>query len=56
MLSDRFVPRAFILLDIDADVLVPNPEFGEMGARAIAPRNEDRRLGLDRFECLRNVL
>src|SRR4029077_9081226 len=41
-LADRCVPRAPVVLDIDANVLVPDPEFGEMGARAIAPRYEGR--------------
>ena len=45
-----------VVLDIDANVLAPDPEFGEMGARAVAPRYEGRRFGLDRFERLCNVL
>src|SRR5262249_52917731 len=44
-LPDRFVPRPSLLLDVDAGGL-PEVEFGDMGARAIAARDEGCALGL----------
>src|SRR5262245_56642536 len=55
-LVNRCVPGAAVVLDIDPEVLVPDHEFLDMGARTIAPRYERRRFGLDRFKRLRNVL
>src|SRR5262249_34266973 len=37
-LVNRFVPRPLFFLNIDTGILVPEREFGEMGARAVAAR------------------
>src|SRR5215470_12917201 len=48
-LPDRFVPRPSLLLDVDAGGL-PEVEFGDMGARAVAARDEGGTLGLNALQ------
>src|SRR5262249_47785011 len=48
-LPDRFVPRPSLLLDVDAGGL-PEVEFGDMGARAVAARDEGCTLGLNALQ------
>src|SRR5262249_48486356 len=45
-LADLLVPGTFLLADVDAGGL-PEVAFGDMGARAVAARDEGRALGLD---------
>src|ERR1051325_9467752 len=54
-LTDRLVPGAVILLDLDAGRL-PQCELGRMGARTVAARDESRLLGLDGFQRRLDVL
>src|SRR5215467_1719076 len=53
-LADLLVPGTFLLADVDAGGL-PEVEFGDMGARAVAARDEGRALGLDRLQSLGDV-
>src|SRR5262249_9088665 len=45
-LSDRFVPRPGLLLDVDAGGM-PEIDFGNMRTGPVAARDEGRTLGLD---------
>src|SRR5262245_61293224 len=53
-LADLLVPGTFLLADVDAGGL-PEVEFGDMGARAVAARDEGRALGLDGLQSLGGV-
>src|SRR5262249_47610850 len=53
-LADLLVSGAFLLADVDAGGL-PEVEFGDMGARAVAARDEGRALGLDGLQSLGDV-
>src|SRR5262249_17858748 len=48
-LADLLVPRPLLLADVDTCGL-PEVEFGDMSARAVAARDEGRTLGLDRLQ------
>src|SRR5258708_24126834 len=50
-LADLLVPGTFVLADVDAGGL-PEVEFGDMGARAVAARDEGRAFGLDGLQSL----
>src|SRR5690242_15763094 len=43
-LPDRFVPGPLVLIDVDAGILVPESEFGDVSAGSIAARDERRLL------------
>src|SRR5262249_51622635 len=53
-LADLLIPGTFLLADVDAGGL-PEVEFGDMGARAVAARDEGRALGLDGLQSLGDV-
>jgi hypothetical protein len=53
--ADRFVPGTIVIFDVDAGVLVPEREFGQMGARVVAAGYEGRLLVLNRLKRLRDV-
>ena len=53
-LANLLVPGTFLLADVDAGGL-PEVEFGDMGARAVAARDEGRALGLDGLQSLGDV-
>src|SRR5205823_11502818 len=54
-LPNLAIPRSFASADIDTG-LPPQREFGGMGARSVAARDERRALCLNRFQCGFDVL
>src|SRR5215467_16392926 len=54
-LADRFVPKAFVVLDVDPGIF-PKLQFGDMCAGSVTTRNERSLVVLDTLHRLSDVL